>query len=203
MNKRDVLIPLLLGSIISACLAIIIFTLRNDIPERILSLLNGYLFLAFIPFLTVLYFYILNLTVGDNRSFFQFGKFILVGFSNFTIDFGLLNLLMFVTSVESGLMYSIFKGLSFFIAIINSYFWNRTWTFEFRERGNMLEQFFRFMGIALTGLLINVIVASVIVNYIKVEFIAPRIWANVAALISVIAVLAWDFAGYKFLVFKK
>ncbi|MGI9553888.1 MAG: GtrA family protein, partial [Thermodesulfobacteriota bacterium] len=64
------------------------------------------------------------------------------------------------------------------------------------------KQFIKFIIVASVGLLINVVIASMVVNYISVDSISSRIWANVGALTSIVAVVLWDFLGYKFIVFK-
>src|SRR3989344_8409758 len=56
------------------------------------------------------------------KVFYQIAKFILVGALNSFVDWGILNLLMFLTSIAAGGMYSAFKGISFFVASTNSYF---------------------------------------------------------------------------------
>jgi len=51
---------------------------------------------------------------------------------------------------------------------------------------------------------LNVVVASLIVNYIAYpSFLSPRQWANVALLVATLVSLVWNFVGYKFFVFEK
>lgn len=202
MNKKDASISVIIGLIIALFILIIGFTLKNEIPDKISFVMQNYLFVLSIPILSLLYIYILHITAKDNRSFIQFGKFLLVGASNFSIDFGLLNLFIFLSGVDKGVSYSVFKAVSFFIAIMNSFFWNRLWTFNYGASSTMSRQFFKFTSVAVGGLIINVIVASLIVNFLRLDFVSPRIWANVSALISLVVVLIWNFAGYKYLVFK-
>lgn len=203
MNKRDIIISLLLGLIVSVCMITIRVALKQELPENLRLVLENTRFFIVIPIITFTYVYFLLLFGKQRKTFVQFGKFLLVGLSNFSIDFALLNVLMFLTDIDKGVLYSFFKGFSFLVAVGNSFFWNRIWTFQINGGENLQGQFLKFLGVALTGLLINVIVASVIVNFIEPGFISPRLWANVAALISVLAVLIWDFTGYKLLVFKK
>lgn len=129
----------------------------------------------------------------------QIIKFLTVGVSNTLVDLGILNVLIFVTGTASGLPFTIFKGISFLVAVTNSYFWNKRWTF--RSDRKVFSQFFT---IAFIGLGLNVGTASFVVNIIGPQFdLQERIWANVGALAGTLAVMTWNFTGYKFIVFKK
>jgi len=52
----------------------------------------------------------------------QFSKFFLVRGMNVLIDLGILSLLIVLFKIDKGLWYSAFKGFSFLLATINSYF---------------------------------------------------------------------------------
>ena len=130
--------------------------------------------------------------------FYQFSKFFLVGGMNVLIDLGILSLLIVLFKIDKGLWYSAFKGFSFLLATVNSYFWNKLWTFE-TEKG----KFDRFLAVSLIGLLINVGTASLIVNLISIPFgLTAGAWAIIGALGGSLASLTLNFLGYKFIVFK-
>lgn len=139
--------------------------------------------------------------------FFQAGKFVLVGILNTLIDLGVLNLLMFVTGITSGLGYSFFKGISFIVAVINSYILNRLWTFKGAGQENKGKEFLQFFTVSVVGFSINVGVASLIVNVIAGQFayfgFSPKLWANIGAISATFCGMVWNFIGYKFFVFKK
>lgn len=129
-------------------------------------------------------------------------KFVLVGGLNTLIDLGVLNLLIFTTGIANGFGYSAFKGISFIVAVINSYFLNKFWTFK--SAGKSGKEFSQFFMVSLIGFGVNIGVASLVVNIIGVQFgITPKIWANVGALAATFAAMAWNFIGYKFFVFKR
>ena len=60
----------------------------------------------------------------------QIAKFVAVGGLNTLLDWGILNTLIFLSGIAAGWWYSIFKSISFIVAVINSYFWNKYWTFQ-------------------------------------------------------------------------
>lgn len=65
-----------------------------------------------------------------NKTFNQFFKFLIVGFNNTSIDFLILNLLMYSFNTYRGWSILIFNIISFTIAVSNSYLINRFWTFK-------------------------------------------------------------------------
>lgn len=132
----------------------------------------------------------------------QFVKFGIVGVSGTIIDLGILNLLIFITGYASGVWFPFFKGASTSIAIVNSYVWNRKWTFKSQNDAKVME-FSKFFIISVIGLGINVGVASFIVNIMpRPANISPHLWANVGAISAISVSLIWNFLCYKFVVFN-
>lgn len=130
-------------------------------------------------------------------------KFVLVGGLNTLIDLGILNLLIFITEIASGFGYSAFKGISFTIAVINSYFLNKLWTFKGQSGEKGKKEFTQFFIVSLIGFGINVGIASFVVNIISPQFgIGDKLWANVGAVCATLTAMVWNFLGYKFIVFK-
>ncbi len=131
----------------------------------------------------------------------QFIKFVIVGFSNFVITFGILNLLMLLTGITSGFYYSIFISISFACGVINSYIWNKRWTFK---KGNKLEkkEFSKFLTITLITFGLNIVLASALVNLVgPIGGISSYTWANISALAAAGFTTLINFFGYKYLVF--
>ena len=132
---------------------------------------------------------------------FQFVRFICVGLLNTGVDFGILNLLMFLTGISSGVGYSLFKAISFIIASINSYFFNKNWTFK---KGKKLEkkEFTKFFIVNFMSFCINIGVASFFVNFVNpIDNLSPQIWGNISALMAVGMTTLFNFFGYKYFVF--
>jgi putative flippase GtrA len=133
----------------------------------------------------------------------QAAKFFLVGTLNTFIDLGVLNIFILISGIATGLFYSVFKSFSFLIATINSYFWNKYWTFEKREKPTSGE-FFKFLVITFIGFLINVGVASFVVNGVGPKFgITEKLWASIGAIVAAFFAFAWNFLSSKFIVFKQ
>jgi len=203
MKKNDFIISYILGWIIATFIYVIRFSLYDEIPGNVVIFINKFVIFIIVPLLCTFAIYFAH-KIGKNwLTVRQFSKYALVGFSNLTIDFGVLNILIYLTDRDKGIYFTVFKAISVSFALINSYLWNRFWSFENRDVSKAGKQFITFVSVALGGLLINVVLASYIVNAIHVDFVSSRIWANIGAIISGFAVIAWNFTGFKFIVFKK
>ncbi len=136
--------------------------------------------------------------------FFQLSKFGIIGITNTVIDLGVYNFFIFTSDISSGYLIAVFKSFAVLIAIVNSYIWNKFWSFEKQETDNVGKEFRQFLLVSLIGLLINVSITLFVVNGIGAPAgIAEKTWANVGGITASILVLAWNFIGYKFFVFKK
>ncbi|MDI6734188.1 MAG: GtrA family protein [Patescibacteria group bacterium] len=132
----------------------------------------------------------------------QFGKFAAVGSLNSFVDLAVLNFLIFITDISVGFYFSLFKTFSFVLAKTSSYFWNKFWTFESKESVSWRE-YLKFSVFTVIGLIINVGIATLIVNYLKPPVhIDDKIWANIGAVGAIIISMFWNFLSYKNIVFK-
>ena len=130
----------------------------------------------------------------------QFAKFAQVGVLNTAIDFGILNLLIFVTGITSGLSIIPLNAISFSIAIINSFFWNEKWVFETKKEAN----FITFVVVTLIGLAINRGIVYAITTFVPPTFVdSQKLWVNSAKVLATGISLIWNFTGYRLIVFKK
>lgn len=134
---------------------------------------------------------------------YKFVKFGEAGGLNWLVDFGVLNLLILMTGIASGLYFSVFKGISFVVATGNSYAWNKKWVFESTEK-KVGGELVRFLVITVIGMAINVALASIIVVFGPKLFgeLESKVWANLAAAAGSLFAMAWNFIMYRFWVFK-
>src|SRR3989338_8311081 len=135
----------------------------------------------------------------------QFSKFIIVGGINTSIDFLILNILIYITGITAGVELFILNCISFSVAVINSYFMNKHWTFEDKTKTEQEPvKFSQFLAVSIVGIVINGLVLTSITTYIPPLFgLSAILWANIAKLLATGFSLIWNFIGYKFFVFKK
>jgi putative flippase GtrA len=208
MKKRDIVVGLIIGFLIGI---LALATFKNLEPElrakfEWFSIKLIYPFPIIIPILIVFGLFIAKILSKKIKVVWQLAKFVVVGALNTFVDLGILNLLIFVSKIDTraGILYGLFKFISFSCAATNSYFWNKSWTFEkgSQVKGKEFAGFYFVTGI---GALINVGVAVFLVKVIGPQFdIAQNLWAGaVAPFIGVLCGFVWNFLAYKFFIFKK
>ncbi len=198
LTVRDLIFAAINGAFIGILAPFIFSNLSVNLPVPIAFFAP---LLALLAALGVAFGYLLSKVRG---FFFQLSKFGLVGVTNTVIDLGIYNLFIYMSDVSSGYLISVFKSFAVLAAIINSYIWNKFWSFEHKNTENVGEEFMQFLVVSLVGLLLNVGITSLVVNVIGAPTgVDEKVWANVGGLTASILVLTWNFVGYKFFVFKK
>jgi putative flippase GtrA len=135
--------------------------------------------------------------------FLQLAKFAEVGILNTAIDFGILNLLIWLTGITGGWAIAPLNAASFLCATTNSYFWNKFWTFK-KKGGAAGGEFVQFLVISAIGIGINTGIVVAGTTLISPALgMSPAAWANIMKLLATFVSLVWNFLGYKFIVFKE
>ncbi|MEK7612068.1 MAG: oligosaccharide flippase family protein [Patescibacteria group bacterium] len=132
----------------------------------------------------------------------QLTKFLIVGTTSFIIDFGFLNILSSVFQIYSGPKIIILNTASFFIAVTNSYFFNKKWTFRYTSKTS-LKEIFIYFGIYVGGTMLNSGIVFLFTTFVEPPTTNPQTWLNIAKIIATPISLVWNFLGIKFLVFRK
>ena len=149
----------------------------------------------------------------------QVAKFILIGGLNTLVDLGILAALMAFFQTTQGIdpdsvmtrlwivtisFFVLYKAVSFFFANVSSFFWNKYWTFSGSSGKDGGTQFIQFLTVSIIGFLINIFFSSYIFSSVHpVVGMNPSQWGLLCGAFGSIAGLAWNFLGYKLLVFKK
>lgn len=134
----------------------------------------------------------------------QFIKFALIGALNTGVDFGILNTLSYFTGVYAGARLIPLNAVSFVIALVNSYALNKYWTFRAAGQGVSGVEFGKFLAISLVGLAINTGALVLVTSFFAPPFgFSIQLWENFAKAAATGVSLIWNFAGYKYIVFRK
>lgn len=157
-------------------------------------------------------------SIAKNQTARQFVKFGIVGTTSTAIDWGLHALLYkgfggslairvkdwldtaapFLRDPDFDGAFTLFKALSFAVATLNGFYWNRRWTWRIRGMEQRGWQLVRFYVVNIIGLGINTFVASRIHSPNAGTF--NYVFALAAA---TIVTMFWNFSGHKFWTFRQ
>ena len=154
----------------------------------------------------------------NRKEFKRFSKFLIVGITGFVVDFGTFNLLYKALNFPPVLA----QAVSFTLAAINNFIWNRYWTYPDSRSKPILRQFGMFFVLSAIGLAIRTpifslmndpakaIVASLpdgpfagLLNFAvnTVHLTTEQLAYNGALAIAVLVVLFWNFFSNRFLTY--
>jgi Predicted membrane protein len=129
---------------------------------------------------------------------------------NTVLDLLLLNMLTLISAVKDGLGYSAQKACSAGIAIIFSYILNKYWSFKSSQAGNNYIEFGKFFAISIFSMAIQVIVATIMVSFVRPLFdisgpflTNAQLWVNIGGISGSLFGAISNFLGYKFYVFER
>jgi putative flippase GtrA len=120
------------------------------------------------------------------RQIFKFG---VVGVLNTLVDLGLLNLLVYF-----GMAAVLANTISFSAAAVNSFFWNKFWTFRERERA-WQRQIIPFIIVVTVGL----VMSDLLIYYFHTQM---GYNLNLVKIASVVVIFWWNFFIPKLFIFK-
>lgn len=210
LEKKDVYLSMLAGFLIGLLLLPILNAGKRDLYEK--------LKIAIIPLFTIitpLGLWIASLISKKISIIWQLAKFIVSGVLNTVINIGSLAFLSYFFKNSLGIdsenimflgiaFYSLYTAIAFILANINSYFWNKFWTFQKDQTNKAAVEFTQFFAVSIIGLLIYTITASyVFKNIHPLGGLNQSQWELIGGAIGSIAGLIWNFVGYKLWVFKK
>lgn len=143
-----------------------------------------------------------------------------MGASSFTLDLGLFNLLY----QRYGWLLLSAKTLSFSLAVINGFYWNRRWTFQ-AGAGNAKAQYPKFLLTNTIGLMLNLSIMTgaillagrlgwIHANKSTAEILElilrgegrtafSPLTVNGATVVATVCVTAWNFSAARFWTFKQ
>lgn len=153
--------------------------------------------------------------IGKEETAKEAGKFGIVGVINTIIDLGIFNVLIFVFNVNPVTS----NVIAVSSAILNSFIWNKKWTFHNADKKHMARQAFLFVFFSVIGMILNTLVLKLlteswtapgnfavsIVNFVGLDsiFSDEFVFVNFAKAWGLGVSMVWNFITYKKVVFKK
>ena len=133
----------------------------------------------------------------DPRERGKFLRFSVVGAIGSVVDFGVFNLLatlLYVPAVLSSI-------ISFTLAVINNFFWNRFWTYPETRDAPIVKQLLQFSLVSIAGLAIRTplfavtekLFISLSEDYLPNLLTPTIIGHNLALAFVILVVLLWNF----------
>jgi putative flippase GtrA len=132
----------------------------------------------------------------QTKSFHQFIKFCIIGFSSTIVDMGLMNLFIRLF----GLPWMIAKTISFLFSATNGFIWNSLWTFRGMGSSKRHHQYVKFVAINVVGLVLSICIMKIVITLIgSVTHSSHQqtMHVNIAFLVAVVFVSIWNFLANK------
>jgi len=139
------------------------------------------------------------------KELLRFGKFAIVGTLGALVDFTILNVMKLVfermglgvgwngPAGPHEIQLAAANAISFSVAVISNFTWNRLWTFpESRERP-LGKQLLQFAIVNVVGLGINTFVLLGMDHLVFQQFVSARLSYNLAKAFAIGVVLFWNF----------
>ena len=134
----------------------------------------------------------------------QLWKTLVTNASSAGIDYGILFLLSELTGITRGNWIIPLNAVSFTIATLNSYHFNKNWSFGDRSEFEHGKKFSLFLIVSIIAVVINTTIVRVVTTNVHPWFnLSPIIWLLASKSMASIFSFSWNFFGYKFIVFKK
>jgi putative flippase GtrA len=162
---------------------------------------------------------LITLAKTNRKEFKRFSKFLVVGVTGFVVDFGMFNFLLKALNFPPVLA----QAVSFTLAAINNFLWNRYWTYPDSRTKPILRQFGMFFVLSVIGLLIRTPIFTLLsgpmvalVESMQYGLLAgliafatdtlhisiEQLGLNAALAIAVVVVMFWNFFSNRFITYS-
>jgi len=198
--KKDLLYSLIVGLMAGPLALITVSTLELVLPFGI----PNWSLLIIFPIVTVTGILVGRLLGRLITIMYKFVKFGEVGGLNWLVDLGVINLLVLVSGVATGWLTVFYKAVSFSVAVVNSYLWNKNWVFSDAQKQDQTKEASKFLIASLLGLAFNLLVFSVVKFGGQAIFttISATQWVSIATVVGSLSAMIFNFVLYKIWVFK-
>jgi putative flippase GtrA len=131
----------------------------------------------------------------------RFIKFAIVGGIGFVIDTGTLTLLVFVFGLSTDKRRLLAKSISFTLAVLSNFFWNRRWTYPESRSKPIQKQLVQFFALNLVGLGINLGVFA-FADALLTPLVGHVLALYGAQVSAVTVAMLWNFLANRFITYN-
>ena len=131
----------------------------------------------------------------------RFIKFAIVGSVGFVIDTGTLSLLVFLFGFSTDKRRLLAKSISFTLAVISNFTWNRRWTYPESRSKPISKQLVQFFVLNLIGLGINLLVFA-LADALLTPLIGHVLALYGAQIAAVGVAMFWNFAANRLVTYN-
>lgn len=219
-SKKDLIFSLIIGEVAGWLLLVLADFIFPSVKYSSFSGYFKYLPIVF-PIACAVGLYLAFLVSKPVSIIYQIAKFILIGGLNFLVDSGIVAILIlffrnnYAIEQNDALFnvsilpfsflvayFALYKSISFVLASVNSYLWNKYWTFKRTKTEGVKKEFFQFLIVSLIGFFINVGIAYGVFRLVApVGNLTKDQWTMAAVVVATFVSMCWNFLGYKFIVF--
>lgn len=204
-KKTDIIATLIACFMFMGLAAITISTAGAYRPTFLnLSAIEIWIIVIAMPVLSIVGLIFANILARRRLIFLQLFKFLIVGGLNTIVDLGVFNILKLSLGVSgSGVFLTGIKGVSFIVAMINSFLWNKFWVFEKSGGKKLKKEAGTFFAVSFMAMVLNTGVFYVLTTLISPPAgMSALIWHNIAVILAALSAFIWNFLGYRLIVFK-
>ncbi len=135
---------------------------------------------------------------------FQAGKYFLIGAFSAVVDIKIFQLSTLIFGIFALTLPLIAKTISFLMATLVKYWGNKHWAFLKLETDGIIREIIQFFAVTLVGLAIDLSAFYYFTAILGPQYNIPVVvWRDLSIIFAALAAAVWNFAGYKFFVFKK
>lgn len=142
----------------------------------------------------------MKFTAFNRREVRRFVKFSIVGAIGFVIDTGVLNIMIGLLGMSTGLLRLVSKTTSFTLALTSNFFWNRYWIYPESRSKSIRVQVIQFTVVNIIGLVLNLLifglVSSALIPRLQIDYGVNNgllLGTNIGQVFAVAVVLFWNF----------
>ncbi|MCA1731115.1 MAG: GtrA family protein [Actinobacteria bacterium] len=145
----------------------------------------------------------MDLHLRGIHKFAVYAEFSVVGLGNAVVDFGTLNLLLWLWPTGDPVLLALYNTLALVLANANSYFWNTLWTFRRQSRhADPRQKRVGFGAQALLNVGVNNGLFWVVTGLLAGTSLPVVVGQNIAKFVSTLGASAFSFLALRYVVFR-